>query len=121
VVYDVSGALFFGAAHKAMSALGHIAGRPRAVVLRLDEVHAMDATGLVALESALDDLARRKIPAFLAGVRAQPMDLLRRARVHERRGVALCESTAEALAMAEFMSGDDAAAGDVASRTAGRP
>ena len=57
-VYDVSGALFFGAAQKAMSALGQLSGRPRAVVLRLDEVHAMDATGLVALESALDEAAR---------------------------------------------------------------
>jgi SulP family sulfate permease len=118
VVYDVSGALFFGAAHKAMSALGQIAGRPGAVVLRLDEVHAMDATGLVALESALDDLAKRKIPALLAGVRAQPMELLRRAGVHERRGVVLCESTAEALAMAEFMARDETAAGEPPSRTA---
>jgi SulP family sulfate permease len=121
VVYDVSGALFFGAAQKAMSALGHIAGRPRVVVLRLDEVHAMDATGLVALESALDLLAKRKIVALLAGIRAQPLELLQRAGVHARRGVTFCESTPEALAMAEFMAGEEAAAHDQEPRTAARP
>jgi SulP family sulfate permease len=109
VVYDVTGPLFFGAAQKAMAALGHISDRTRAVVLRLDEVHAIDATGLVALESALDEIAKRKTTALLAGVHAQPLDLLRRARVHERRGVVMCESTAEALALAEFMSRDDGA------------
>jgi SulP family sulfate permease len=108
LVYDVSGPLFFGAAQKAVSALRHIGARTRAVVLRLDEVHAMDATGLVALESALDLLAKQKTVAFVAGVRPQPMALLRRARVHERRGVVVCESTAEALALAEFMAHDGA-------------
>jgi SulP family sulfate permease len=121
VVYDVSGPLFFGAAQKAMSALGHIAGRPRAVILRLDEVHAIDATGLVALESALDLLAKRKIVALLAGIRPQPLDLLQRAGVHARRGVTFCESTPEALAMAEFMAGDEPAAGDPGSRTGALP
>jgi SulP family sulfate permease len=120
-VYDISGALFFGAANKAMAALGHIASRPRAVILRFDEVHAMDATGLVALESALDELVKHRTTALLAGVRPQPMELLRRARVHERRGVTLCESTAEALAMAEFMAGEERGEGDAATRTAARP
>ncbi len=120
VVYDVSGALFFGAAQRAVAALGSISGHTRAVVFRLDEVSTMDATGLVALESALDGLAQQKTTAFLAGIRPKMMELLRRAGVHERRGVVMCESTAEALALAEFMSRDDGPPKPAAGAVAGQ-
>jgi SulP family sulfate permease len=100
VVYDVSGPLFFGAAQKAMGALAHISDGARAVVLELDEVHAMDATGLVALESALDALARRRVLAVLAGARPQPLELLRRAGVPQRQGVWMATDLGEALAVA---------------------
>ncbi|HET8648323.1 MAG TPA: SulP family inorganic anion transporter, partial [Vicinamibacteria bacterium] len=100
VVYDVSGPLFFGAAQKAMAALNHTADRTRAVVFRLDGVHAMDATGLVALESALDQLKKRHATAVLSGVQRQPLGLLQRARVDQREGVILCYGVAEALAIA---------------------
>jgi hypothetical protein len=52
MIYDISGPLFFGAAQKAMGALG-LFEKARAVILELDQVPAMDATGLVALESAV--------------------------------------------------------------------
>jgi SulP family sulfate permease len=73
VVYEISGPLFFGAAQKAMAALEIVAGETRAVILLLDEVNAMDNTGLVALESALEVLRKHKCSVVLTGVRAQPM------------------------------------------------
>jgi len=97
VVYEISGPLFFGAAQKAMAALEIVAGKTKAVILLMDEVHAMDATGLVALESALEQLRKQKCLAILSGVRDQPMALLKKARVPEREGVMLCPNAAEAL------------------------
>jgi sulfate permease, SulP family len=101
IVYAISGPLFFGAAQAAMSALGHIGDRAKAVVLELDEVHAMDATGLVALQSALDQLARRRVLAVLAGVQEQPLGLLQRAGVDRRSHVRLAPDLKEGIAIAE--------------------
>lgn len=100
VVYDVSGALFFGAAQKAVGALHAIAARARAVVLRLHDVHAMDATGLVALESAAGRLAKGRCALILAGVKPQPRELLERAGFFARPGVRVAADDAEALALA---------------------
>jgi SulP family sulfate permease len=99
-VYDISGPLFFGAAQKAMAALGHIGDRARVVLLRMDGVQAMDATGLVALESALDRLRVHKVTAILCGVQPQPLELLRRAGLAERSGVRFSGDAREALATA---------------------
>jgi SulP family sulfate permease len=83
-VYAINGPLFFGAAQKAMETLRVIADTARVVILRMDDVPDMDATGLVALESALDRLERQKISIILVGVRRQPRRLLRDGHVKER-------------------------------------
>jgi SulP family sulfate permease len=100
MVYEISGPLFFGAAQKAMAALEITSDSTKAVILLMDEVHAMDATGLVALESALATLRSERCLAILTGVRAQPLALLRKAHVPERDGVVLCPTSSEALATA---------------------
>ena len=100
-LYDISGPLFFGAAQRAMGALTTIAGgKDRAVILSIDGVNTMDATGLVALESALEQLGRHKVLAILSGAQAQPLALLKKAHVDQRPGVFLCETDQEALALA---------------------
>jgi SulP family sulfate permease len=99
-VYEISGPLFFGAAQKAMSTLSGIGTRVRAVVLVMESVSVIDATGLVALESALDALARQRCMAILTGVQAQPAALLARAHLAERDNVRLCADISEALAVA---------------------
>ncbi|RAL22978.1 C4-dicarboxylic acid transporter DauA [Lujinxingia litoralis] len=98
VVYAIRGPLFFGAAQKAMAALEIVSRETEAVVLELDGVQAMDATGLVALESALETLQDHEVHAVVAGARGQTLALLKRAGVAEREGVHLCENTAVALA-----------------------
>jgi SulP family sulfate permease len=86
VVYDINGPLFFGAAEKAMSTLGIIGDRAHVVILRLESVPYMDATGLVALESALDALAQRRCLAILLGLQRQPRRILRSAGLGPRPG-----------------------------------
>jgi SulP family sulfate permease len=100
VVYEISGPLFFGAAQRAMATLDTVGRDVRVVVILLDQVHAMDATGLVALESALDSLRQRQCRAILCGVRAQPRELMERARVHERVGVSFAVDAREGLVAA---------------------
>jgi SulP family sulfate permease len=83
-IYDIAGPLFFGAAQKAMGRLGAIAGRIRVLIIRLDAVPVMDATGLVALESAISTLTKTGCVAVLTGLQAQPAALLERAGFRHR-------------------------------------
>jgi SulP family sulfate permease len=78
-LYEIGGPLFFGAAQRAMGSLGRITGRIKVVILRLENVPTMDATGLVALESAIASLTQRGCVAILEGLRQQPGELLERA------------------------------------------
>jgi len=98
VLYDVSGPLFFGAAEKATSVLGQLGAGVRVLVMRLDDVPAIDATGLVALESALDRLRHRGTLTILTGLRPQPRRVLAAAGVVAEEGrLLLCADLESAL------------------------
>jgi SulP family sulfate permease len=112
-VYEISGPLFFGAAQKAMAALEIVAGQTKAVVLLMDEVHVMDATGLVALESAVEQLRKNKCLAILSGVREQPMLLLRKSQLDRREGVMLCANAKDAVAAAGRYIAEGAGGGSI--------
>ena len=79
VFYDVGGPLFFGAAQKALSALTTITGDVHTVIIDLEDVPAVDATGLVALESIIEDLNDLGIKVVLTGVQTQPKKAFARA------------------------------------------
>ena len=83
-VYEIAGPLFFGAAQKAMSSLGAIAERTRVLIIRLEQVPTMDATGLVALESAIAQLSKNGCLAILTGLQPQPRELMEKARILEQ-------------------------------------
>ena len=99
-LYDISGALFFGAAQKAMGLLREVSADSRVIILRMDEVHAMDITGLVALESAVATLAKQRCTAILVGLRIQPRALLVRAGFTKRSNIVLCDDMGEAIEVA---------------------
>jgi SulP family sulfate permease len=85
LIYDISGPMFFGAAQRAMAALG-IVDRARAVIMRMEGVPVMDSTGLVALESAISGLHTGGTQVYLIGLQAQPRHLLANARLVEQPG-----------------------------------
>jgi SulP family sulfate permease len=89
VIYNIAGPLFFGAAQRAMGTLANIRSGAKVVVFRLDGVPIMDATGMVALESALKRLGEQGLLAILAGVQPQPAALLKKAGIKPREGVLL--------------------------------
>jgi SulP family sulfate permease len=83
-VYEIAGPLFFGAAQRAMSRLGAVAGSVAVLIIRLEHVPTMDATGLVALESAIAQLSKNGCVAILVGLQAQPQALLEKAQFQHR-------------------------------------
>jgi SulP family sulfate permease len=87
VIYDLAGPLFFGAAQKAMSALRTVERRKvQVVVLDMEDVPALDATGLIALESLVSELNEAGIKVILVGVQPQPLRTFARAGWKNRKG-----------------------------------
>lgn len=84
LVYEIAGPLFFGAAHKAMSALRTIDQDARVVVFDVRSVPFLDATGLVSIASAIDRLHRMKVYSVLAGIHSQPLRAVTKAGWSQR-------------------------------------
>jgi SulP family sulfate permease len=78
-VYEIAGPLFFGAAQRAMGAIATAGIEARAVVLALGTVPTIDATGLVALESAIERLRLMKKLVIIAGPLPEPRSVFERA------------------------------------------
>jgi SulP family sulfate permease len=100
MIYDISGPLFFGAAQKAIGTLG-VVDTARTVILEMDQVPAMDATGLVALESALAQLHKRGCLTVITGLGEQPRRVLANAGIADRPGTLLLRDTLQ-VALAEL-------------------
>ncbi len=101
VLYEISGPLFFGAAQKAMAALEIVAGQTKAVILLMDRVNVMDATGLVALEGALTPLRNHRCLAIIAGAHGQALTLLKKAQLDSQQYVLFCDDLGAAIEAAD--------------------
>ncbi len=100
LVYEIAGPLFFGAAQNAMGALDHVGSRSKVVVLSLGKVPAIDATGLVALESTLERLAHSKKTVVLAGPLPEPRYVFEKANLAAHHPhVSIAKDLDEALAL----------------------
>ncbi|HEY6460040.1 MAG TPA: sodium-independent anion transporter, partial [Polyangiaceae bacterium] len=80
-VYEIAGPLFFGAAQRAMGAIDTVGVKSRALVLSLGSVPVIDATGLVALESAINRLRAAKKLVVIAGPLPEPRSVFERANL----------------------------------------
>jgi SulP family sulfate permease len=103
-LYEIAGPLFFGAAQRAMSTFDQITGTkdggPQSVILFLGQVPAIDATGLVALETALQKLKSSGNKVILAGMRPQVAEVVARSIVPERGRLAIAPDLDSALSLA---------------------
>jgi len=86
VLYEIAGPLFFGAAQQAMRQLDLLGANERVVIFDLSKVPVIDATGLVALESALGRLQESRIFVILSGPLPKPERVFdkRRLEAHHR-------------------------------------
>lgn len=82
-LYEIAGPLFFGAAQNAVNALEAVGSESRVVVLALGRVPSIDATGFVALESAIARLSRAKKSVVLAGPLPEPRAVFQRANLEQ--------------------------------------
>ncbi len=85
-VFEVQGALFFGAASKFRESIHQVEKAPLVLIIRLRHVLAIDASGLHELELLHDDGARRGTILVLSGVHAQPLVALERSGLLDRFG-----------------------------------
>lgn len=85
-VFEVKGALFFGAATKFRDAIGAVEAAPRVLILRLRHVLSIDATGLRAVEVLLEECRRKGTALVLSGVHAQPLVAFERSGMLARIG-----------------------------------
>ena len=80
-LYEIAGVLFFGAAEQAMKTLAAIGSEVKVVVLGLGRVSVIDASGLVALESALERLRREHRFVIITGPLPEPRRVFDRAEL----------------------------------------
>lgn len=85
-VYDINGALFFGAAEKAISALQHVNSNVDIVILDMSDVQMIDMTGIVALQSLTNSLQQRNITVIIANLQSRMQNKLVRAGIAEHPG-----------------------------------
>jgi SulP family sulfate permease len=100
-VYEIAGPLFFGAAQRAMGAIVTAGVGARVVVLALGTVPTIDATGLVALESAIEQLRLAKKLVVISGPLPEPRRVFEKANLevaHEH--VFLADTLAEGIQLA---------------------
>lgn len=87
LLYEIAGPLFFGAAQRAIGVVSRVDRRGvKVVVLDVTAVPAVDATGLMNLQSLVARLNTSGIKVILAGVQPQPMRAFAKARWRTRKG-----------------------------------
>jgi SulP family sulfate permease len=101
-VYEIAGPLFFGAAQRAMGAIETAGVGARVVILALGTVSVIDATGLVALESAIEKLRLSKKLVIITGPLPEPRRVFERAHLEvEHEHVFLAETLAKGIELAK--------------------
>jgi sulfate permease, SulP family len=103
-LYEIAGPLFFGAAQNAMGAIGSVGSDARVIVLALGRVPSIDATGFVALESAIIRLRALKKQVVLAGPLPEPRQVFDRANLTKHHDhVHFAETLDQGLALARSL------------------
>jgi SulP family sulfate permease len=77
-VMRFTGPIFFGVASEMIDALRRAGQRPSAIVLRMEQVPYIDATGANALETFVRQARRGGTEVWLCGMQRQPLDFLAR-------------------------------------------
>ncbi len=97
VVYAIEGPFFFGSVDSLERALSWTRDQPRHVVLRLERVPFMDATGLKRLESTIAGLRKRGVQVLLTGANLGVLRKLVRADIVRRDDSGYFRDVATAL------------------------
>ena len=103
IVYEVFGALFFGAAN-VFTSFKHEEGK-NVLILRMRNVPVMDISGVEALEEILETCKKRNLTLILSHVNEQPYHALEKAGFVEKIGAEnICENIDASLERAEKLA-----------------
>lgn len=95
VLYHIDGPMFFGAARKLADVLERTGGAPKVLILDMEAVPLLDATGADAIQTAIQRAARRGASIILSGVQRQPMGVLHGLGIRHRRGAVVMAADLE--------------------------
>lgn len=84
--FQISGALFFGAASRLDDLLDQFLKPPKVFILRMRLVPLIDASGVHALKTLLDRCHRRGIILVVSGLQPQPLRVVERMQLRPRDG-----------------------------------
>lgn len=106
-VFEINGPLFFGAAYKFRDTMKLIENPARLLIIRMDKVPVIDATGIRVLREVHDELSKKGSKLILSEVNSeQVVDELQKARLLFRIGKAnVTDSFEEALKRAKDILG----------------
>jgi len=100
-IYRVHGPFLFGSTDKIAAIADHLEAQPPIVVLRLRNMTAIDATGLLAFEDLAEGLRATGRDLIVCGAPSQPRALMERSGFADKIGREnLCEHVLAALARA---------------------
>jgi len=85
-VYEINGPFFFGAAEKFKDTLAAVSRKPKALIIRMRNVPAIDSTGMHALEDLIRRTRKEGTRVLLSDVHAQPLVALSRSELLEELG-----------------------------------
>jgi SulP family sulfate permease len=107
LLYEINGPLFFGAAQKALRALGLRRDGFKLVIIHLGRVPVIDATGLVALENTISGALRAHRDVILAGPLPKPQQIFDKAKLEKKHvGLRIAKDVDAAVALAERLLAD---------------
>ena len=105
-IFRIHGPFLFGATDKIQVVTEKIHELPPVVILRLRNMTALDATGLLALEEVARELHASRRTLILCGAREQPAKLMHQAAFEEIVGSEnICDNVQAALRRAEEVFG----------------
>jgi len=105
-IFRIHGPFLFGATDKLQVVTEKIHELPPVVILRLRNMTALDATGLLALEEVARELHASRRTLILCGAREQPAKLMHQAAFEEIVGSEnICDNVQAALRRAEEVFG----------------
>ncbi|MBP9853574.1 MAG: sulfate permease [Candidatus Omnitrophica bacterium] len=103
-IFEINGPFFFGAASKFTTVLKEIQEGKKVLILKMDHVPIIDATGLRAFEDIVDKIKKKNGGIVLSGIKSQPLDVLKKYRLNEKIGEEnICKDMDEALARAKYL------------------
>jgi len=95
-VFSLSGPFFFGAAAHFEQMLARTGGRPRVLILRMDDVPLIDSTGAKILKKFVDSARAKGTTIILDGLRRGPGEALDAMQVEAPRAATFDEAVSQA-------------------------